>query len=515
MAEPEPPTSSGSVDAQEHARVLKNYVDLSDQFAAANEVLSAVGRSAGDPDAVLTTVVESARRLCRSQSCPPLPAGGRRLPPDQGGGADRGVDPVHRRAPDAVDRETLSAGRTRPDGPADRRRAEPTRSTGVRTSSGSRGTARHGCPDAPRRRGHRGLNVWRNEVSPFDEREMAIVTGVRGPGRDGGQRRQARPGARGARRRAGEEGRPARGAAARSARRSAPAWTSTTCSSTIAMHAVELSGTDGGSIMEYAERDRCFLVRSVYRTEPERGRAARGDPDRPRRDARSGGRRASDGRSRSPDLGAVDLDPHLQILYDAGWRSLVAVPMLREDQIVGSPGRAPQADRRLLRGDPRPPGDVRGPVRPGDAQRPALPRAPGAERRAGGGQPAQVGVPGEHVPRAADPAQRRARVLGGAAGADVRRDQRAPGGVPPRHPRLGQAPAGAAQRDPRPVQGRGRPDGAGVLGVRAARRCSSTPRRCCASAPPRTASTSRVEVADDVEPCTPTSCGSSRSCSTC
>ena len=45
MAEPEPPTSSGSVDAQEHARVLKNFVDLSDQFAAANEVLSALGRS--------------------------------------------------------------------------------------------------------------------------------------------------------------------------------------------------------------------------------------------------------------------------------------------------------------------------------------------------------------------------------------------------------------------------------------------------------------------------------------
>ena len=36
------------------------------------------------------------------------------------------------------------------------------------------------------------------------------------------------------------------------------------------------------------------------------------------------------------DLDAVHLDPHLKILHDAGWRSLVAVPMLREDQIVGS-----------------------------------------------------------------------------------------------------------------------------------------------------------------------------------
>src|SRR5215213_4772613 len=68
MAEPERPTSSGNVDAQEHARVLNDYVVLSDQFAAADEVLSALGRSAGDPDAVLTTVVESARRLCRSDA---------------------------------------------------------------------------------------------------------------------------------------------------------------------------------------------------------------------------------------------------------------------------------------------------------------------------------------------------------------------------------------------------------------------------------------------------------------
>ena len=37
-----------------------------EQLAAVNEVLSAVGRSAGDPDMVLTTIVDSARRLCRA-----------------------------------------------------------------------------------------------------------------------------------------------------------------------------------------------------------------------------------------------------------------------------------------------------------------------------------------------------------------------------------------------------------------------------------------------------------------
>ena len=62
------------------------------------------------------------------------------------------------------------------------------------------------------------------------------------------------------------------------------------------------------------------------------------------------------------------------------------------------------------------------------------------------------------------------RVLRGAAGADVRRHQRAPGGVPPRHPGVRAAPARAAQRDPGPVEGRGRADGA-----RATRRSTRRP----------------------------------------
>ena len=124
MAEPEPPTSSGTVDAQEHARVLKNYVDVSDQFAAANEVLSALGRSAGDPDAVLTTVVESARRLCRSDAAHlyVLEDGVFRL--IKAVGVSEESVRVHRRAPDADGpRDPDRPGRRGPEGPADRRRA--------------------------------------------------------------------------------------------------------------------------------------------------------------------------------------------------------------------------------------------------------------------------------------------------------------------------------------------------------------------------------------------------------
>jgi signal transduction histidine kinase/ActR/RegA family two-component response regulator len=105
--------------------------------------------------------------------------------------------------------------------------------------------------------------------------------------------------------------------------------------STIAMHAVHLSETDGGSIMEYAESDRCFLVRSVYRTAPsvvQQLRAIRIDVDQT-----LVGRAALERRPIAvPDLSAVALDPHLQILFDDGWRSLVAAPMLREGKILGS-----------------------------------------------------------------------------------------------------------------------------------------------------------------------------------
>ena len=52
--------------AEDHSRLLRAYADATEQFRAANEVLTALGRSTSDPDAVLDTVVESARRLCRS-----------------------------------------------------------------------------------------------------------------------------------------------------------------------------------------------------------------------------------------------------------------------------------------------------------------------------------------------------------------------------------------------------------------------------------------------------------------
>ena len=37
-----------------------------------------------------------------------------------------------------------------------------------------------------------------------------------------------------------------------------------------------------------------------------------------------------------PDLDDVDLDPHLAVLHDDGWRSVLAVPVLRGERIIGA-----------------------------------------------------------------------------------------------------------------------------------------------------------------------------------
>ena len=86
---------------------------------------------------------------------------------------------------------------------------------------------------------------------------------------------------------------------------------------------------------------------------------------------------------------------------------------------------------RLLRSgrrrEPRRAGRVGGQRQPDER------RASTSLHRARGDQPAQVGIPREHVPRAPNAAQCDPRLRTGAARADVRRYQREASGVPRRH----------------------------------------------------------------------------------
>ena len=104
---------------------------------------------------------------------------------------------------------------------------------------------------------------------------------------------------------------------------------------TIVEHAVELSGADGGSLMEYDEESRLFRVRTTYGTSDDV--RAKLKTVRIHVDESFVGRAATSGMPvQVADLSEIELDPHLRLLFDSGWRSLVVIPLVRPDRIVGA-----------------------------------------------------------------------------------------------------------------------------------------------------------------------------------
>ncbi len=335
MVESTPATGTGTISAAEHERLERDFTALVDQFEAANEVLSAMGRSAGDPDTVLTTVVESARRLCRSQAAHLFLLEDGLFRVIKAVGLSEDALRFIAENPHPLDRRSL-VGRVGLDRRAQQISdvlADPDyglldlqRVAGFRTTMGAPMLLDDEVVGA--------LVVWRDDVSPFDEREMTIVSAF------AVQAAMAVNGVKLVQQLERRSAELARKVDALEALREVGEAVSSSLDvdnvlATIAMHAVQLSGTDGGSIMEYSAPDCAFLVRSTYGTEP--GVVERLRSVRIALDETLVGRAAEQRRPLAvTDLGAVELDPHLQVLFDAGWRSLVAVPMLREDQIVGS-----------------------------------------------------------------------------------------------------------------------------------------------------------------------------------
>lgn len=328
------PVDAATVSAEVHQRLEQSYAALNDQFDAANEVLVALGRSAADPDTVLTTIVESARRLCQSQAAHVylLEDGIYRL--IKAVGLSRESAAFIAEHPMPMDRDTLigrvGLDRTTqqiPDVLADPEygRKDLQRVAHFRTTMAA--------PLLVDDEVVGSMSVWRNEVSPFDSREMAIVTAF------AAQAAMAINGVRLVQELEARRADLARKVEELEALREVGDAVGSSLDvdhvlSTIAMHAVELSGTDGGSIMEYYEQDHCFRVRATYQTAPtviDQLRSIRIELET------LVGRAAKE---RTPlavtDLGTADLDPHLRILYESGWRSVLAVPMLREEQIVGA-----------------------------------------------------------------------------------------------------------------------------------------------------------------------------------
>jgi signal transduction histidine kinase len=105
----------------------------------------------------------------------------------------------------------------------------------------------------------------------------------------------------------------------------------------IVSHAVQLSGTDGGAIYEYDEQSEEFLLRATDRMEEELITALRANP--PRLGDGVVGRAAS-GREpiQIPDISEARAYPPRmrEILGRYGFRASLAVPLLREERIVGA-----------------------------------------------------------------------------------------------------------------------------------------------------------------------------------
>jgi signal transduction histidine kinase len=104
----------------------------------------------------------------------------------------------------------------------------------------------------------------------------------------------------------------------------------------IVSHAVQLSGTDGGAIYEYDEPSEEFLLRATDHMEEELIAALRANPPR-LGDGVVGRAAASREPVQIPDISQARVyAPRMrEILARFGFRASLAVPLLREDRIIG------------------------------------------------------------------------------------------------------------------------------------------------------------------------------------
>jgi len=125
---------------------------------------------------------------------------------------------------------------------------------------------------------------------------------------------------------------------------------------TILVHAVGLSGTDGGAIYEYDEVSGTFLLRATHGMDDELVAELRANPVRLGEGAV--GRAAVTRKPIAfPDIEAGDYELQLRgLLTDAGFRAILNVPLLREDRLFGglavcrkAPGDFPAPIIELLR----------------------------------------------------------------------------------------------------------------------------------------------------------------------
>ncbi len=325
---------ANGIGVDEHERLRRDLADATQQFTATSEVFTALGRHVSDPDAVLDTIVESARRLCRAQAAQISLLDGDEYRLSRSVGLSDDYVALIAERPVAQDRDSL-IGRAGLDrrthqiadvlADPDYGRQDAQQIAGYRTLMAS--------PMLLDEKVVGALLVWRTAVDPFDERAVTLHEAFASQAAIAVNNVNL---VRTLETRSAELARKVNQleALGEVGEAISSSLDLDEVLSSIVMNAARLSDTDGGSIMEYDEALRLFTVRSAYGTAPEVLERLR--RTRIALDATLVGRACREGHPLEvPDLDAVPLDPHLQCLYDDGWRSVAAIPMLRESQIVG------------------------------------------------------------------------------------------------------------------------------------------------------------------------------------
>jgi signal transduction histidine kinase/CheY-like chemotaxis protein len=328
--------------------------EVREQLAATSEVLAAIGRSASDLEGVLETVIESARKLCGADAGQVNLVDRGRYRFAYGSGMRAEYREFAVNTPVLLDRGTL-VGRIALDRQAtqitdvladpDYLWTDAQRMAGFRTTMG--------VPMLMDGEVVGVLSVFRTQVHPFSDRAVEVLTAFAAQAALAVRTVDL---VRTLESRTDELDRKVTHLEALGAVGQAESFSLnlTEVLNTIITQAVQLSAADGGSIYEFDEDAREFRIATVFGTSQETFDALRR--------ARIGlddtflGEAAELGRPLElPDLGGALPDPHLSVLAEGGWRSLVAVPMLREGRIIGAmvvrrrvPGYVPQEICDLL-----------------------------------------------------------------------------------------------------------------------------------------------------------------------
>jgi len=326
-----------------------------EQQTATSEVLKVISRSTFDLQPVLETLIENAARLCgadqgiiyRLDGELYRLAAGHNVSPEFKAFVEQ--HPLHPGRATAIGRIGLERRAVHiPDILADPEYTYPGAELGkIRTILGVP-MLREGVPIG-------AFSIWREEVRPFTEKQIELVTTFADQAVIAVenvrlfQELQARTGEL---TRSVEE--------LKALGEVSQAVSSTldleTVLTTIVSRAVQLSGTDGGAIYEYDEPTGEFHLRATQRIEEELVEALRANPIR-MGEGVTGRAAAARKPIQIPDIleeGAYE-GRLRAAMEQAGFRALLAVPLLREDRVIGAlvvrrqvPGRFPKETEDLL-----------------------------------------------------------------------------------------------------------------------------------------------------------------------